>query len=59
MDRLFKDVRYIVCPYIDNIIIFSRTKEEYLEDITEVLTILEEVGIYIGPKKSFIGYLVV
>jgi hypothetical protein len=50
---------YIVHPYIDNIIIFSRTKEEYLEDIAEVLTILEEAGIYIGPKKSFIDYLVI
>ena len=53
-----------VCAYIDDIVVFSRTFEEHVELLTEVLKRLEKHNLYIKPKKctfleeevSLLGY---
>ncbi|AEO53317.1 hypothetical protein MYCTH_2054788, partial [Thermothelomyces thermophilus ATCC 42464] len=43
--------------YIDNIIIFSKVEEEYLEYLYTIYEILNKAYIHISITKSFIGYL--
>ncbi|AEO54378.1 hypothetical protein MYCTH_2050974, partial [Thermothelomyces thermophilus ATCC 42464] len=45
-----------VRAYINNIIIFSKTEEEYLEHLHTIYKILNKAYIYISAAKSFIGY---
>ncbi|AEO53562.1 hypothetical protein MYCTH_2050269, partial [Thermothelomyces thermophilus ATCC 42464] len=45
--------------YINNIIIFSKTEEEYLKHLYTVYEILDKAHIYIGVAKSFAGYLAI
>ncbi|AEO57771.1 hypothetical protein MYCTH_2062716, partial [Thermothelomyces thermophilus ATCC 42464] len=45
--------------YIDNIIIFSKIKEEHLEHLRTVYKILNKACIYISVAKSFTGYLAI
>ncbi|AEO59301.1 hypothetical protein MYCTH_2063376, partial [Thermothelomyces thermophilus ATCC 42464] len=54
---LFLKYYYFIRVYIDSIIIFSKTEEEYLEYPYTVYKILNKAYIYISATKSFIGYL--
>jgi RNase H-like domain found in reverse transcriptase/Reverse transcriptase (RNA-dependent DNA polymerase)/Integrase zinc binding domain/Chromo (CHRromatin Organisation MOdifier) domain len=45
-----------VLVYIDDIIIFSRTPEEHLRHVDEVLTRLESSGVSLSVKKCHFGY---
>ncbi|AEO54383.1 hypothetical protein MYCTH_2028710, partial [Thermothelomyces thermophilus ATCC 42464] len=45
--------------YIDNIIIFSKIEEEYLEHLYTIYKILNKAYIYISTTKSFIRYLAI
>ncbi|AEO60428.1 hypothetical protein MYCTH_2066192, partial [Thermothelomyces thermophilus ATCC 42464] len=45
--------------YINDIIIFSKTEEEYLEYLYTIYKILNKAYIYISTTKSFIGYLAI
>ncbi|AEO53318.1 hypothetical protein MYCTH_2050200, partial [Thermothelomyces thermophilus ATCC 42464] len=56
---LFLKYRYFVKVYIDNIIIFRKTKEEYLEYLYTVYEILNKAYIHINATKSLIGYLAI
>ena len=58
------DVCYIV--YLDNILIFSKMEEEYIEYIKAVLYKLRIGALYISPKKyaffvkevKYLGFLI-
>ncbi|AEO60548.1 hypothetical protein MYCTH_2068645, partial [Thermothelomyces thermophilus ATCC 42464] len=51
--------RHFVRVYINDIFIFSKTEEEYLEYLYTIYEILNKAYIYISVTKSFIEYLAV
>ena len=48
--RSFLDIFYIV--YLDDIIVYSKTREEYVEYVRKVLEALNKVGLRIKPSKT-------
>ena len=42
--------------FIDNIIIFSTTFEDYLHDFEDILSIMENTDLIVQPFKGFVGY---
>ncbi|AEO55545.1 hypothetical protein MYCTH_2052169, partial [Thermothelomyces thermophilus ATCC 42464] len=56
---LFLKYRYFVRVYINNIIIFSRIEEEYLQYLRTIYKILDKTYIHISIAKSFIDYLAI
>ena len=59
MDRLFFKYCYFVRVYIDDIVVFSLSFEEYLKYLKIVLEIIDKARLYISVPKSFAGYLAV
>ena len=59
IDRLFFKHRNFVRVYINDIIIFNNTPEEYIRYLKIVLKIIDENRLNISAAKSFIGYLYV
>ncbi|AEO59281.1 hypothetical protein MYCTH_2065342, partial [Thermothelomyces thermophilus ATCC 42464] len=53
---LFLKYRHFIRVYINDIIIFSKMEEEYLEHLYTIYKILDKAYIYISIAKSFIGY---
>lgn len=41
-----------VSAYLDDIVIFSETKEQHLADLEEVFTAMKDAGLYLNIKKS-------
>ncbi|AEO53445.1 hypothetical protein MYCTH_2049886, partial [Thermothelomyces thermophilus ATCC 42464] len=56
---LFLKYHHFVRVYIDDIIIFNKIEEEYLEYLYTIYKILDKAHIYIGIAKSFIRYLAI
>ncbi|CAF3818057.1 unnamed protein product [Rotaria sp. Silwood1] len=44
-----------VMAYLDDILIFSRTFDEHVKHLTEILSILAEVNFQVNPDKCFIA----
>ena len=52
MENCVGDLRETVCvPYLDDIIIFSATFEEHIENTSKVLRRLREHGVKLKPRK--------
>jgi hypothetical protein len=45
-----------VLVYIDDVVIFSRLKEDHLKHVNEVLATLRRSGITLSPSKCYFGY---
>ena len=66
MNNLFDDIRAYVGAYMDDIIVFSKTLEEHVLHVTEVLSRLERETLYgkeskteyAQPEVEFCGYIV-
>jgi hypothetical protein len=67
IDQVLGDLKWKnCCVYFDDILIFSKTYEEHLEHITQVLTKLKEAGLTIHPNKvqlcrqklKFLGHII-
>ena len=68
MNALFKDLIYAekVAIYMDNILIFSKTMEEHIKTIKQVLQILQDNNLYLQPSKchfhkkkiDYLGYVI-
>ena len=48
------DIPYIY--YLNNILIYSKTKKQYIQDVQAVLTVLKKVDLQLKPKK-YIFYI--
>ena len=56
MSGVLRDLLYKVCElYLDDIIVYGRTKEEFTFNLNAVLTRLEEHGITLSPSKCQFG----
>lgn len=51
MDEIFAKVRHFTAVYIDDILVFSKTKEEHYDHLRQVFKIFEEIGLIISKKK--------
>ncbi|XP_075775938.1 uncharacterized protein LOC142826874 [Pelodiscus sinensis] len=66
MDEILEDHRDYATAYIDDIVVFSRTWEEHLQQLGAVLRTLQRAGLTANPKKcqfgkrevSYLGYTV-
>ncbi|AEO57335.1 hypothetical protein MYCTH_2061788, partial [Thermothelomyces thermophilus ATCC 42464] len=56
---LFLKYYHFIRVYINDIIIFSKIEEEYLEYLYTIYKILNKAYIHISITKSFIGYLAI
>ena len=54
MDRILGDVPHTFV-YLDDILIYSETKEQHMEDLKRVFKILEENGLVVNRKKCILG----
>ncbi|GLJ37658.1 hypothetical protein SUGI_0765040 [Cryptomeria japonica] len=52
MDRIFRPYFKIMVPYIDDIILFSKTPAEHLSALKVLKTVCLEHGLVINPNKS-------
>src|SRR5438045_427327 len=56
-NQMFKNLLWhTVCVYIDDILIYSNSFNEHIQDLDEVMQILSNKGFTLKAKKSFIGY---
>ena len=54
--EVLNDLLYECCEvYLDDIIVFGRTKEEYLANLEKVLRRLNEFNVTVNPKKCQLG----
>ena len=56
IDRLLRDHRRYARAYVNDIVVFSRTKEEHKAHLRAVFEVLKQNNISIKPTKAFIGY---
>lgn len=55
MDELLTDLKAFTFSYLDDIIIFSKSQEEHLSHLQQVLTRMEQFGLYINREKCLLG----
>ncbi|KAF9758249.1 Retrovirus-related Pol polyprotein from transposon [Nosema granulosis] len=56
MNRILKPfIGKFVTVYMDDIVIYSKTKDEHTRHVKEVLKVLEEVGLILNKKKCEFG----
>ena len=68
MNTLFKDLIYVgkMAIYMDNILVFSKTMEEHIKIVWQVLQILQDNDLYLQPSKcyfhkkkiNYLGYVI-
>ncbi|KAI5454141.1 hypothetical protein NCC49_005131 [Naganishia albida] len=57
MDKVLGRYKWQIClVYIDDIIIYSKSYEEHLQDVERILQLVGKSGITLSPKKCHLGY---
>ena len=56
IDRLLRQQKRFAKAYVDDIVVFSRTKKEHERHLRQIFEVLAENNISIKPTKAFIGY---
>ena len=59
IDSFLREYRGFARYYIDNIVIFSKSFEEYLEYLEKVFQLFTILKVILEPKKLFLAYLLV
>lgn len=57
MDRLLSSYSEYCRAFIDDIVIYSETREEYKRHLRRIFELFLSKNIVISPSKSFVGYL--
>lgn len=67
MDYVLAGLRWKICLlYLDDVIVFSKTFEDHVEQLSQVLSRISEAGLKVAPKKchffqsevTFLGHIV-
>src|SRR5438034_303188 len=53
---LAKYLWFFILVYVDDIIVFSRSKEEHLYHLDRILQLLEDSGVTLSIAKCYFGY---
>ena len=53
---MLKPFRKFARTYIDDIIIFSKTEEEYLRHLEALFKLFQKMNVSLSLKKSWLGY---
>lgn len=56
MDRRLHRFRHFCRAYIDNVIIFSRTAQDYVLYVTTILELFQDINLGISPKSSVFDF---
>ena len=57
LDNIFRDVKFdYVLNFVDDILVFSKNKEEHMKHVTEVLDRLSRHNLTVNPKKVKLFY---
>nr|OMP83046.1 Retrovirus-related Pol polyprotein from transposon gypsy [Diplodia seriata] len=56
LDWILRECREFARAYIDDLTIHDRTLEDHLDHLEKVFQKMDEFGITLNPKKSFVGY---
>ena len=56
IDKILRQEREFSKAYIDDIVIFSKTLEKYIQHLHQVFKKLAYIGICLSPEKSFFAY---
>lgn len=56
IDRLLRKFRKFVRAYVDDVVVYFKTLEEYLNHLRQIFNLFVESGISVNPKKAFLGY---
>nr|KYP64476.1 Putative polyprotein [Cajanus cajan] len=51
MDNIFGDYKDFTCTYIDDVLVFSKTKEEHFLHLKQVLHLFEKYGLIVSKSK--------
>ena len=51
MDNIFGNYKEFTCTYIDDVFVFSKTKEEHYLHLKQVLHLFENFGLIISKSK--------
>lgn len=51
MDDIFRSISMFTCVYIDDVLVFSKTKEEHYAHLHVVFTLFEKHGLILSRKK--------
>ena len=56
IDRVLRPYRDFARAYVDDVVIASKTLDEYVEHLHKVFALFLEKGISVKPTKSYVGY---
>ena len=59
IDRILRPYREFCRAYVDDIVIFSTSLNEHIKHLNLVFRVLDNMNIYLSPKKSFLSYSLV
>ena len=65
-DQLYKYLNIFIVAYLDNILVFSKDKKEYIIYVQRVLKKLKHIGLLFKPEKcefykeelAFLGFII-
>ena len=55
-DRLLREFKEFAKGYVDDIIIFSKTLEDYIRHLRLVFKLFRRINVVLKPIKLFVGY---
>ena len=62
MDNIFGECKNFTCTYIDDVLVFSKTKEEHYLHLKQILHVFEKYGLIISKSnievcKNYVSFL--
>ncbi|KAH9300214.1 hypothetical protein KI387_011797, partial [Taxus chinensis] len=57
MDLAFKDLKYCIFIYLDDLMVFSKRRGDHIYHLEQVLARCRKHGISLNPKKCIFGVI--